>query len=279
MLQSWEPMERLQHEFDATGFYLSAHPLDEYRTLFPTRLQRLKRSAHCRMPRESADATAVKIAGTVLSRQERTSKRGNRFAFIAVSDSSGQSEITLCSQKCWRTARTLLDVPGKPLLFTCEAAMDGEDVRLTAQTVEQLDAAVGKTGNGLNIFIEACEALPRIRSVLQREPSGRGEVRILFDMDSTHEVQDVAGQPFRRHAGRADGTEGNEAISWMCRRYRLPGRALFPRASDGPEHAGQQRGADHHRRYRRPVWCVATKATSMSSDSAIRFISANPPGV
>ena len=164
-------MERLQHEFDATGFYLSAHPLDEYRRYF----QRLRIEPIRAVPDlVKRGRSTVKIAGTVLSRQERTSRRGNRFAFVSVSDSSGQSEIALFSEVL-ASARTLLDT-GKPLLFTCEAAMDGEDVRLTARGVEQLDAAVGKTGSGLNIFIDDREALPRIRSVLQREPSGRGEV-------------------------------------------------------------------------------------------------------
>ena len=74
--------------------------------------------------------------------------------------------------------------------------MDGEDVRLTAKSVEPLDAAVGKTGNGVSIFIDDYEALPRIQNVLQREPAGRGEVRILFDMDRTHEVQMSLGSRF-----------------------------------------------------------------------------------
>ena len=189
--RSWEPMERLQHEFDATGFYLSAHPLDEYERYF----QRLRVDAIRTLPDiVKRGRTGVKIAATVLSKQERTSRRGNRFAFVAVSDCSGQSEITVFSEVL-ASARTLLDA-GKPLLFDCEAAMDGEDVRLTARSVEQLDAAVGKTGSGLNIFIEDCEALPRIRSVLQREPAGRGEIRILFDMDRSHEVQMTLGSRF-----------------------------------------------------------------------------------
>ena len=29
-LKAWTPMERLQHEFDAVGFFLSGHPLDAY---------------------------------------------------------------------------------------------------------------------------------------------------------------------------------------------------------------------------------------------------------
>ncbi|MYE00793.1 MAG: DNA polymerase III subunit alpha [Alphaproteobacteria bacterium] len=189
--QSWEPMERLQHEFDATGFYLSAHPLDEYERYF----DRLRVDSIRTLPDVvKRGRTVVKIAATVLSRQERTSRRGNRFAFVGVSDCSGQSEIMLFSEVL-ASARTLLDA-GKPLLFTCEAAMDGEDVRLSAKAVEQLDSAVGKTGNGLNIFIEDREALPRIRSVLQREPAGRGEIRILFDMDRSHEVQMTLGSRF-----------------------------------------------------------------------------------
>src|SRR4029078_12731410 len=29
-LKAWTPMERLQHEFEAVGFFLSGHPLDAY---------------------------------------------------------------------------------------------------------------------------------------------------------------------------------------------------------------------------------------------------------
>ncbi|MCY4231167.1 MAG: DNA polymerase III subunit alpha [Alphaproteobacteria bacterium] len=187
----WEPMERLQHEFDATGFYLSAHPLDDYESYF----RRLRIDPIRAIPSlVKRGRNAVNIAGILLSRQERISKHGNRFAFISVSDSSGQSEITLFSEVL-ASARTLLDT-GKLLLLACEAAPDGEGVRLTARSVELLDTAVGKTGSGVSIFIDNHEALPHIRSVLQREPTGRGEVRILFDMDRTHEVQMSLGSRF-----------------------------------------------------------------------------------
>ena len=32
-MPAWTPMERLGHEFDAVGFYLSGHPLDDYMPL------------------------------------------------------------------------------------------------------------------------------------------------------------------------------------------------------------------------------------------------------
>ncbi len=189
--ESWEPMQRLQHEFDATGFYLSAHPLDAYERYFRRLGVEPIRSLPDIVRRGRGTA---RIAGIVLSRQERTSRRGNRFAIVTISDSTGQVEITLFSEVL-TAARTMLDA-GKPLLFSCEAVTDNGDVRLTARTVSFLEAEVGKTSNGLNIFIDDMKALPRIEKVLRREPKGRGEIRILFDMDRTHEVQMTLGSRF-----------------------------------------------------------------------------------
>ncbi len=86
-MPDWAPMERLQNEFAAIGFYLSSHPLAVYE-------KSLQRLGVCR----SADLVAmlsrgapgrIKLAGTVIDRMERTSAKGNRFAFVQCSDQSG----------------------------------------------------------------------------------------------------------------------------------------------------------------------------------------------
>ncbi len=189
--EPWKPIERLQHEFDATGFYLSAHPLDAYAQYF-RRLDIEPVRALPELVRRGRNV--VKLAGIVLSKQERTSRRGNRFAFVSISDSTGQVEIRLFSEVL-ATARGLLD-EGKPLLFSCDAALEEDEVRLTARNVEPLDAAVSRTGAGLTIFIDDDGSLARIQDLLQREPNGRGEIRIRFDMDRAHEVQISLGSRF-----------------------------------------------------------------------------------
>jgi DNA polymerase-3 subunit alpha len=68
--EPWLPMDRLAREFEAVGFYLSGHPLDDY--MKP--LAKLGVDSWASF-REKAlkGATAAKLAGTVTHRQERRS--------------------------------------------------------------------------------------------------------------------------------------------------------------------------------------------------------------
>src|SRR5690348_7302472 len=92
----WPPIERLQHEFDAIGFYLSSHPLDAY----GKSLERVGvvRYADLAVRMAGGGATRFRLAGIVIGRKERTSARGNRFAFVQMSDASGVFEVTLFSE-------------------------------------------------------------------------------------------------------------------------------------------------------------------------------------
>ena len=87
VVEDWEGLQRLQHEFDAIGFYLSAHPLDGYRQALIALGVRDSSEVEDLKP----GATA-KLAGIVIGRQERTSRQGNRFAFVQVSDTHGLYE-------------------------------------------------------------------------------------------------------------------------------------------------------------------------------------------
>jgi DNA polymerase-3 subunit alpha len=179
-IAAWEPPEQLQREFDAVGFYLSAHPLDDYK-------QSMGRLGCTRAVdlagRVKAGATRVKVAGIVLGRQERMSARGNRFAFVQMSDASGTFEIAFFSE-ILAIARPLLE-SGKPLLVSAEAKADDEGARLTAQAVEPLEQAAKNVGSGLRITVAGTEPLDGLKRALSASSSGgKGRVMILFDMDS-----------------------------------------------------------------------------------------------
>src|SRR5438094_2034675 len=95
VVADWEPVERLQNEFDAIGFYLSSHPLDPYG-------KSLERAGILRwvdLPAALAanGSSRFRLAGIVIGKKERTSARGSRFAFVQLSDTSGVFEITLFS--------------------------------------------------------------------------------------------------------------------------------------------------------------------------------------
>jgi DNA polymerase-3 subunit alpha len=67
-------------------------------------------------------ASAAKLAGTVMYRQERRSKSGNKFAFIGFSDPTGQFEA-ICFSDTLAVSRDLLE-PGKAVIARLEADVD-----------------------------------------------------------------------------------------------------------------------------------------------------------
>ena len=91
-LVPWSTMDRLSHEFNAIGFFLSGHPLDDYKSL----LQRARVASFEDL--ESRVEKEVMVAGAVIKVDERKSKKGNPFAFITLSDATGQFEMTAFSE-------------------------------------------------------------------------------------------------------------------------------------------------------------------------------------
>jgi DNA polymerase III subunit alpha len=181
----WPSIERLQHEFDAIGFYLSSHPLDAY----GKSLERVGvvRFADLAVRLAGGGATRFKLAGIVVGRKERTSARGSRFAFLQMSDSSGVFEVTLFSEVL-SASRPLLDA-GQPLLVTVDARAEEESVRLTAQRIEALDGVVAHAAAGLRVFLGAPDALSPLRGLMQREQGGRGRVTVVVPVPPAREVE------------------------------------------------------------------------------------------
>src|SRR5262249_14274470 len=67
-VEPWPPAERLQKEFDAIGFFLTGHPLDDYAVA----LKRMRVQSYAEFARAiRTGASAGKVAGTVVARTER----------------------------------------------------------------------------------------------------------------------------------------------------------------------------------------------------------------
>jgi DNA polymerase-3 subunit alpha len=182
VVEDWPPVEKLQHEFDAIGFYLSAHPLDPY----GKSLERAGILSFVDLPAALAarSSTRFRLAGIVVGKKERTSARGNRFAFVQLSDMSGVFEITVFSDVLG-PSRELLD-GGQPLIVTVDVRSEEQSLRLTAQRIEPLDNVVAQAAAGLKVFVGAEEALARLKGLFQREAAGgRGRVSVVLDLPSS----------------------------------------------------------------------------------------------
>jgi DNA polymerase III subunit alpha len=180
LVVDWPPVEKLQNEFAAIGFYLSSHPLDPYgKSLERTGVIRF---AELPAGLAASNAARFKLAGIVVGKKDRTSARGNRFAFVQMSDPSGLFEVTLFSEML-SEVRSLLE-SGQPLVVTVDARSGEESLRLIAQKIEPLDAVVADAAAGLRVFLGEARALSSLKSVITRETGGRGRVTVVLDLPS-----------------------------------------------------------------------------------------------
>jgi len=195
--EDWLPAERLAEEFKAIGFYLSGHPLDDY--MGPLRRQQVMTLDDV-TARAERGAAIVKMAGTVAGRQERKSARGNRFAFVQLSDPTGQYEVTMFSDTL-EAAREHLET-GARVVITCEATMEADQLKLLARSVAPIDRLVADAGGaGLRVFIDAPDVIPSVQTILANAARdgvrGRGPIYFcLMGDDLPGEVELDLGDDF-----------------------------------------------------------------------------------
>jgi DNA polymerase III subunit alpha len=189
-VEAWPLMERLAAEFETVGFYLSGHPLDEYMPALKRMGVETWASFHDKAVNKGA--SAAKLAGTVIHRQERRSKSGNRFAFVGLSDPTGQYEA-ICFSDTLAQARDLLE-PGTSVLGRFEADVDGEDVRLRLQSVEILDAAAAQVAGGLVIVLGDASPVATIAEKLGN--GGRAPVRMVLHAEGGRQIEIALGNRF-----------------------------------------------------------------------------------
>jgi len=185
----WVPTDRLSREFDAIGFFLTGHPLDDYREV----LEALGAETWIDYAAKARTRRVVgTLAGTVLSARERKGKSGNPYAFVAFSDPTGQFEAVVFSEAL-AASRELLQ-PGSVVLLDVEAEADGETVKVRVQRIVSLEAAAEARHAGMKIYLEGTRALDSLAEQVGTR-GGQGELRLVLRLnDVAREVEFVLPQ-------------------------------------------------------------------------------------
>ena len=175
----WPLTDRLRHEFEAVGVYLSAHPLDSYAKT----LEKLNVVSYAQLMAQAGNPpAAAKLAGTVIGRKERRNAKGNKFAFVQLSDSSGLYEVTVFSETL-AESRDLLDAAAAtntPVLVNVDVRIeDGDSVRLLVRSFSTLDSAAARSTRGFRIFLGGDDAIGPLHGLLTREQGGHGTVDLV----------------------------------------------------------------------------------------------------
>jgi DNA polymerase-3 subunit alpha len=190
----WLPAERLKREYDAVGFFLSGHPLDDYAAL----LKGLRVQSWAEFSRSvRGGATGGKVAASVVSRMERRTKTGNKMGIIGLSDPSGHYEAILFAEGLAQY-RELLE-PGSAVVLLLSAEAQGDEVRARIQSAEPLDQAAAKLPKSLRVFLSGEAPIDGISRRLEpiqlaaapaaARDRADGEVSMVLLLDPATEVE------------------------------------------------------------------------------------------
>ncbi|MDR3493819.1 MAG: DNA polymerase III subunit alpha [Ancalomicrobiaceae bacterium] len=174
VVQSWTLEERLQREHLSVGFYLSAHPLDDYRPV----LEKMRVQMWSEFVESvKHGSTFGRLAGTVTSRTERKTRTGNKMGILRISDPTGQYEAVIFSEGLAQY-RDMLET-GKSVILYASAEERAEGINVRIEKVEPLDLMAQRQQQSMRIFLREEGPIDSISRHLDAK-GGEGDVSLIL---------------------------------------------------------------------------------------------------
>ncbi len=184
--ENWNQVDLLDEELSAVGFYLTGHPLEDM--VGPLRRKRTVMFAEA-VAQAEAGMEAFRMCGVVRRRQERASQSGEKFAFVSLSDPTGEYEV-LFPPESLRKCRDVLE-PGKAVAIKVRAkARDGE-VRFFGDDAEPIEKAIENVVAGLRVHLSpsAAEIDALKRRLEPAQAQKGGEVTFVAAIGGGREIE------------------------------------------------------------------------------------------
>ena len=143
----WAEDEVLSKEFESVGFFISNHPLNNFKDAL------IKNKVKTYVDFENNDDNECFLAGTILSIKEKKTIKGNTFAIIKFSDLSKVFEIFLFSEILEKNRQNLKE--GKSFILTVIRDKENKDNRfrrLSVRKIIDLNEVINE--NYSNVVIE-----------------------------------------------------------------------------------------------------------------------------
>jgi len=179
----WTKKELLSEEFFSLGFYMSDHPLNEYKEFF-TQLEIDSYNEFI-----ESDKSESLVAGTIMSIQEKKSAKGNSYAIIKFSDNKSEFEIFLFAE-LFVLNREKLKESNSFILTLHKEKNTGENnlMRVNIRKIVDLSDLVNKTYENVSIELDDREKLAELNELLKN--NGETKINIILrDSDKNYSFE------------------------------------------------------------------------------------------
>ncbi len=130
-IKDWEFEERLSKEFEAIGFFISDHPINQYKEIFND-----YKIIDYKSFLSDDSNKKCNIAATLLKIQERKTAKGNSYAVIKLTDLSSVFELFIFSEVLELNRNILSD--GNSLLITLNKNLSNDENRFKRINVNKI---------------------------------------------------------------------------------------------------------------------------------------------
>ena len=163
VIDDWEPIEKLNEEKDAVGFFLSGHPLFDY---LPALRQRKVVTYEELKNRSDRQSTIAQLAGVISKRNNRRSQKSDRpYAFVELSDPSGNFEVVVFSDLLAEQGQML--EPGEAIVVTTAVEWREDELRLTAKALRSVEDVTANAIAGFKVFLNVPESIAALKKTLE----------------------------------------------------------------------------------------------------------------
>ncbi|MDK3157894.1 DNA polymerase III subunit alpha [Kamptonema cortianum] len=219
----WPESEKLRYEKELLGFYVTGHPLDEYRsTIASLSLNSLLEIA------ELPDRAFIHVAGIISTADKKLSQKDGRpWAIIQLEDLTDSMEMMVFSDTYEKCAPHIRAGEVVVVAGTIDAREERRKLRVTE--LFPLKEAMQRFGNELLIMLRARNGysthLNQLRELFSAHP-GKAQVLLRIDLDNGDRVYLEADDTFRVNPTAEFRTGLDQIIGKDA--YRLKGKIDTP---------------------------------------------------
>ena len=185
--KDWHFEERLSKEFEAIGFFISDHPINEYKKVFDIyKIQNFNSFLN------SSKNEAI-LAATIMKIQEKKTRDGNLFAIVKFSDLGGVFELFLFSETLQQNRNILKE--GKSFLITVLKDLSNQNNRFKRINVRKLvglNEIISQSIPKITFEIEKLENLRSFSNLISEE--GNTNVKIIIKNNSKNLIFELSNK-------------------------------------------------------------------------------------
>ncbi len=167
----WSKKELLFEEFKSLGFYISDHPLNEFKEVFD------QLNIHSYKDFLKNEKNEALVAGTIMSIQEKKSAKGTPFAIIKFSDNDGEFEIFLFADLLIQNRDKIKETESFVLTLQKDSSnSQSSQIRVNIKKIESLNEVMDKPYSKVTIELKENYDLDDLKKLL----SHKGNTNISF---------------------------------------------------------------------------------------------------